>query len=376
MQRSVDAKTAQPVCENKTAAHFFMSAHTPSGYVSRFNSLYDAAEGWRAYILKSAPGAVAQLLSKAGKRFEDAGFSVEYIHCVSDPDGVAAVVVPEIKTCIIDGMPPHCINPKFPGVVEEEVMLFSPDFERLISKRDQILQFAARAAAFYDRAYRFLSAASSLQGDTFRIASEHFDSEAVDKYTTGVTKRLLSPHKGVGGVKTRYLSGLTAKGVVSYYDNVAASYNRVFAIEDEYGVSRMLLSMLRDKAVAAGHKVISCENFMSEGPEHLLIPDASVAFVTSNSYHRAEGKACRHINIKRFMDTDSMRLKKARIGFNRRAARELYNQAVSLLVEAKANDDIVRDCYKPYDGLDKAQKKVDALVGSVIEKAKAQSQKH
>lgn len=369
MQQSVNAKTAQPVCVNTKAAHFFMSAHTPSGYVSRFNQLYNAAKGWRAYILKSAPGVAAQLLIKAGERFEDAGLSVESIHCVSDPDGVAALVLPELKISIIDGMPPHCINPEFPGVVEEEVMLFSPDCEQLLSKRDQILQFAARASAFYDRAYRFLSAASNLQGDTFRIAAEHFDTEAVDKYTTGITKRLLSPKKGIGGVKTRYLSGLTAKGVVSFYDNVAACYNRVFAIEDEYGVSRLLLSMLRDKAVGAGHKVISCENFMSEGPEHLLIPDVSIAFVTSNSYHRAEGKACRHINIKRFMQTDAMRLKKARIGFNRRAARELYNQAVSLLVEAKANDDIVRDCYKPYGGLETAQEKLDELVSSIIEKA-------
>lgn len=346
-----------------------MSAHTPSGYISRFNQLYDAEEGWRAYILKSAPGVAEQLLQKAGEQFENAGFAVEYIHCVSDPDGVAALVLPRLKISIIDGMPPHCINSEFPGVVEDEVMLFSPDCGQLLSKRDQILQFAARASALYDRAYRFLSAASSLEGDTFRIAAENFDTEAVDKYTTGVTKRLLLPHKGIGKLKTRYLSGITAQGVISYYDNIVASYNRIFAIEDEYGVSRMLLSMLRDKAIAAGHSVISCDNFMSQGPEHLLIPELSIAFVTSNSYHRAEGKTCRHINIKRFMDCDSLRLKKARIGFNRRAARELYNQAVSLLVEAKANDDIVRDCYKPCVSFEEAQSKIDNLVRSIIENA-------
>jgi hypothetical protein len=371
MQQSEATLTEQPVftAPNLKAAHFFMSAHTPSGFVSHFDRLYDTAGGWRAYILKGTPGVANALLPDAGNRLEEAGIAVEYIHCVSDPDGVSALVLPQLKICVADGMPPHCIEPEFPGVVEDEIMLFTPDSEKLLSQREQILQFAARAAALYDRAYRFMSAAVSLQSDTFRIAAECFDTEAVEKYTLGLAKRLFSPY-GVAGTDTpRYLSGITANGVISFYDNVAASYARVFAVEDDYGISRLLLSMLREKAIAAGYSVISCNCPLSQGPEHLLIPSLSIAFLTSNSYHRAEGKACRHINIKRFMDCDSLRLKKARIGFNKRASRELYNQAISLLSEAKADDDIVRGCYEPFVDRDSAQQKIDVLVDSIINKA-------
>jgi hypothetical protein len=376
MQQSQAAVTEQPVCDTaipKTkAAHFFMSAHTPSGFISHFDRLYDASAGWRAYILKSAPGVAAPLLTKAGAQLESAGITVEYIHCVCEPGGAAALVLPQLKICVADGMPPHCVEPEFPGVVEDEVMLFAPDGEKLLSQRERILQFAARASALYDRAYRFLSAAVSLQSDTFRIAAESLDAEAVEKYASNLAKRLFTPCGGVGTDTPRYLSGLTADGIAFFYDAVAVSYMRIFAIEDEYGAGGLLLSLLREKAVAAGHNVISCGCSMSQRPEHLLIPSLSIAFITSNGYHRAEGKACRHINIKRFMDCDSLRLKKARIGFNRRASRELYNQAVSLLAEAKANDGIVRECYEPCIDLPCAQKKVDALVRIIIGKSPVQ----
>lgn len=373
MPQCITAINGRPSCDKavtgKKTAHFFMSANTPSGFVSHFGTLYDAAGGWRAYILKGTPGFAGTLLAGAGKHFEDSGIETQYIHCVSDPDGVSALVLPELKICITDGMPPHCIEPKFPGIVENEIMLFETDSEKLFEQREQILMFSARAKALYDRAYRYLSAAVSLQNDTFRIASEFFDTEAVERYAAGLAKRLF-PSKGCSGKDTpRFLSGITAEGIISYYDTVAASYDRVFAVEDGYGVGRLLISALREKAVAAGYNVISCNCSLSQGPEHLLIPSLSIAFITSNSFHRAEGKACRHINIKRFMDCDSLRLKKARIGFNRRASRELFDQTVSLLGEAKADDDIVRSCYEPCIDHAAAQSKIDALVTEIIGKS-------
>jgi hypothetical protein len=365
-----------PTCDktatDKKAAHFFMSANTPAGFVSHFENLYDAAGDWRAYILKGTPGIVGSFLDKAGRRFEDAGIDIQYIHCVSNPDAVSAIVLPKLKICIADGMPPHCIKPKFPGIVECEIMMFYPDSEKLLQQRNKILQFSARAQALYDRAYRYLSAAVSLQNDTFRIAAEFFDAEGLEKYVAGLGKRLLPPKGRAGANTLRFLSGITANGIVSFYDTVESSYDRVFAIEDGYGVGRFLISALCEKATAAGYDVISCNCPLSQSPEHLLIPSLSIAFITSNSFHRAEGKACRHINIKRFMDCDSLRLKKARIGFNRRASRELLDQTVSLLSEAKADDDIVRSCYEPCVDHSAAQSKIDALVTEIIDNAAAQ----
>lgn len=348
------------------ASHFFMSANTPSGYVSDFNKLYDPKTDWKAYILKSVPGIAPLLLPKVGEKFEEAGIAVEYIHCVLQPQAVAALVLPERKICIIDGMPPHNIEASFPGIIEEEIMLCEPDTSALFEKRKEILLFSSRSSALYDRVYRFLSAASSLQNDIMRIASESLDSGAIEKYTTGLAKRLFTPIKGTGRVYQRYLSGITPDGITSFYDKLAPSYSRIYAIEDEYGVGSLLIKELEKKATIFGHDVIVCNCPVLGTPEHLFIPDLSIAFVTSNSHHRTDGKACRHINIKRFTDYDTLRLKKARIGFNRRASRELYEQAVSLLVEAKANDDIMRDCYLPSINLETAEKRINVLCENII----------
>jgi hypothetical protein len=370
-EAALTGKTNQSNLNQSSSAHFFMSANTASGFVSRFDCLYDKNGGWKAYILKGAPGIAAALLPDAAKKLENAGVAVEYIHCVSDPDGVSAVVLPKLKICVADGMPPHSILPQFPGVVEEEIMMSGIDADKLNVQRDCILQFAARASAQYERAYRFLSAAASLKSDTYRIALENVDSEAIEKYSAGLSKRIFVPHGENGCDIPRFLSGVTAGGVLCYSDIIIKNYSKVFIIEDEYGVGSLLLTALREKAIAAGHSVISCNCPMFSGinPEHLLIPSLSVAFLTSNRFHRIEGKTCRHINIKRFLDFDAMRLKKARVGFNRRASRELLNQAVILLAEAKADDDIVKSCYIPCVDFEAAKKTVDSLFEKIAQKA-------
>ena len=34
---------------------YFLGANTPSGFISRFDHLYDPDDGWFAYILKGGP---------------------------------------------------------------------------------------------------------------------------------------------------------------------------------------------------------------------------------------------------------------------------------------------------------------------------------
>ena len=35
---------------------FFLGANTPGGFVGYIDDLYDAKDGWQAYIIKSGPG--------------------------------------------------------------------------------------------------------------------------------------------------------------------------------------------------------------------------------------------------------------------------------------------------------------------------------
>lgn len=87
---------------------YFLGANTPSGFVSRFDHLYDPDDGWFAYILKGGPGTgKSTLMKRAAKEACSAQIKTELIYCSSDPHSLDAVIFPEIKVCIVDGTAPH-----------------------------------------------------------------------------------------------------------------------------------------------------------------------------------------------------------------------------------------------------------------------------
>ena len=46
---------------------FFLGANTPGGFVGYIDDLYDAKDGWQAYIIKSGPGTGKSSLRRAAR---------------------------------------------------------------------------------------------------------------------------------------------------------------------------------------------------------------------------------------------------------------------------------------------------------------------
>lgn len=350
--------------ENGRASHFFLSANTPQGLVSHPEQLYSAKDGWRAFILKGGPGTGKSFfIEKVGKAMQQLGLNVEYIHCTSDSDSYDGLAVPPLKVCLLDGTPPHAIEPKYPGAVESIINLGECcDENALARQHDKIIVFAARISAIYDRAFRFLGAAGSLQADIARQAYECADLGKMERYATRLAKREFPPRRRQGRESQRFLTGITPGGVVFYKDTVS-SYEKIFVIEDDFGLGRFLLARIRAFALSMGYDVISCNCPMSPADrlEHLLVPALSIAFVTSNRFHKLDFKGCRHIHIRRFIDNETLKLRRQRIVFNRKAARELIAEAIKLLGEARASHDILKDIYASATDFSAVDHKADDL---------------
>lgn len=93
---------------------FFLGANTPQGFVSRFDQLADPTDGWREFVIKGGPGAGKSTLMKRVADFAaDRCGQVELIHCSSDADSLDGVILPDIKTSIADGTPPHAGAPQY-----------------------------------------------------------------------------------------------------------------------------------------------------------------------------------------------------------------------------------------------------------------------
>ena len=324
---------------------FVLGANTPAGFVGYLDDLYDGRDGWQAYIIKSGPGTGKSSMMRAVlDTMDEMGQETEVICCSSDPNSLDGVIVPGLKMCVIDGTAPHVIEPRYWGAVEQIVHLGGcMDAVQLHKRAAEIIAASDANSALHARCRKFLGAAASLLGDSARIQGEYTDTAKVIRCAERIAMREFGGSAGKTGTeKRRFLSAVTPNGLIIFHETLQALCPRIYAIEDDYGAaSRILLSELRQRALNAGLDIISCACPLSphDKLEHLLIPSLGLGFTTSNPWHKADFPVYRRIHAARFVDTEKLRLKRQLLSFNRRAARELLDEAVSISGEAKTIHD-------------------------------------
>lgn len=334
---------------NIEVASFFLGANAPGGFVSRFCDVYDVREGWRAYILKGGPGTgKSTLMKRVAAEALARGQSVWCSPCSSDPESLDAVVLPDRRTCVMDGTAPHVIEPKYPGMCEILVNLGDHyDADLLALSAERLYAKFADNAALHKRAARYISAAGQVLADNMKMAAGCTDIERAAAYGAALARRLLPKCRERAGLEqVRFLSAVTPKGYLCLSGTVTALCPTVKVIADRYGAaSAAALSAFRLVALERGYDIISCRSpFFPQGaPEHLLVPEAGVALCTSSELLPIEAE--RFIRAERFTDCERLRRHKQRLSFNRRAAAELISAACDTLAAAKSVHDQMESYY-------------------------------
>lgn len=264
---------------------------------------------------------------------------------------------------------PHVIEPKYPGAFEQIVDLSSCwDEHALFESRELIMALSARISRCHEHCCRFLGAAGSLIGDTYRIA---LDATSASKVSKAARRLALGAFKGGpegrGHESVRFLSCVTNKGVLMFEDTARALCDRLYLIDDVYGaVSRLMLNALRSHALQMGWDVITCYCPLSpfEKIDHLFIPALKIGFMTSNDFHKPEIEPYKIIRARRFTDAEQLRAHRKRISFNRKAASQMIDQAGKLLAEAKRLHDQLEQYYRSAMDFEKA----DDVCRSLLQK--------
>lgn len=354
------------------ALRFFLGANTPQGFVSRFDHLSDKTDGWRLLIIKGGPGSgKSTLMKRIATGLPDE--RLELIHCSSDVDSLDAVICAGRKFAIADGTSPHVLEPKYPGSVESLVdMTACWNEDALYACREDVIALTSSCKRCHEHCCRFLSAAASLIGDTYRLALEAVNTQKLAAYCGRLCEREFKQlNAAPGRERVRFLSAVTNKGVTTFVETAKQLCDRVYLISDDYGaVSRIILNAARSAALAAGYDVISCYCPLSpyEKLEQLFIPKLSLGFITSNRFHDF-GESVdpyRIINSQRFTDQQKLKPTKKRIAFNRKAAAQMVEQAAGLLGEAKKIHDELEEYYIAATDFSKA----DMLCEKVLDKIK------
>lgn len=354
---------------------YFLGANTPNGFFSLFDELYFPNYDGRLFVIKGGPGTgKSSVMKKISEEAEKRGYEVERIFCSSDPSSLDGVIIPELKTAVADGTPPHVIEPKYPGAVEQIFNLCDCwDTGFLRYNRENIIEKSFECSAYHKRCVRFLKAFFALENDSRRIIEPCVDSDKLYDFTERICLRNLSSDgeiKKRGAAERRFLSAVTPEGITCFEESVTQRCERIISIEDEYGVcSDMIMNYVFRYAEKAGLKIIICPCITNPKRkiDHIIIPEKQLCFVTENSFHSLSVQKEKTVSAKRFIDTAQMKKHSARLGFNRRAAAELLDEAVLSLANAKAIHDELEEYYIAAMDFDKVHEKTEMLIKEIFE---------
>ncbi len=329
---------------------FFLGANTAKGFVGFCNELYDAYDGWQAYLIKSGAGTgKSSLMRKIYEKMVERGVDVEVLCCSSDPSSLDGVVVPSLKLCILDATAPHVVEPQFWGAVEQIVPLsVCLDEQALQRQAADIIVVTERNRELHRQCCKYIHAAGALLRENRRIGEAAIDTDKIHRLAARLARQEFGTQTGNGRLTHRFLSAVTPEGPLVFHETLHALCPRIYTVEDEQGAAaRVLLTAMAHHAQQAGVDGIVCPCPLAPdaGPEHLLFPSLGVCFTTSNAFHKADYPVYRRIHATRFSDADVLRDKRQRQSFNRRAARDLLEQARTLAAEAK----VVHDAMEAYN---------------------------
>lgn len=325
---------------------FFLGANSGDGFRSLYPQFVNLREIHDFLILKGGPGVGKSTFMKAvAQSAEEAGAVVEYIHCSGDPDSLDAVWIPACNTAVADGTSPHVIEAQYPAAVDRYVNLGCfYDVEAAKACRQAIVHHADTYRAAYQRAFRRLKAARQVECDAAELVQ--LNQVKADRRVRGIISRELRRKSRESGRTTyRFLGSVTYQGYVCFFETVEELCPKVYVMADRYHLAGGMLRQLHEHAIAAGYDVIACPD--PEDPKtlrHLLIPDAEIAFVTSDDLETYGGKCYRRIRVDAMAEIDN----RSQLRFSMRMAAILRAEAIEALQEAKKAHDALEAVYNPY----------------------------
>lgn len=331
---------------------FFFGANNKNGYCSFYADVYDPYKKGNHIILKGGAGTgKSTLMRKVAEKLEKKGFYVERGYCSADPQSLDVVNAPEINFSVFDGTLPHTFEPTLPGVNEHIVDLsvaWNKDY--LKSHRKEICELTKKNKELHRITSEYLSVAANIERESTLICADFVNEEKVERYVKRLCSRLLPKKEGVqrGTEHKRLLSAVTPDGVVVEYDTIVALCERILTIKDEFSVvSPYIAELVGNCALDMGYDVYKCfcPLFPFSKVEHIIIPELKMGIFTENSYHLSIDDCSLKVHASRFFEKDEYIKNKEKLNFQKKAKKELVDEAVRKLSLALDIHDRLEEYY-------------------------------
>lgn len=262
----------------------------------------------------------------------------------------------------------HVMEPEYPGVLGHYINLgMFYDRKRLRPLAEKQIELKEKYQASYKRAYQCLRAAHEVRSNGEQVFLTPMMVEKVTKRADGILSREIKRKKGKRGKEVkRFLGGITCQGLLCFYKTLESQCKRIYELQENCGVAHLLLQRLKESALDAGYDVMSFPS--PEDParlEHMMIPELSLAFITTMPNRALEKRPYRRIRMESMIDKEIFRVNRAKLRFAHRVANELMEDGMEALRQAKSFHDEMEAIYHPYVNFAGVNRVTKALIEEI-----------
>ena len=312
----------------------FAGACTAFGFKSLFAEIFRPEDFERVYILKGSRGSgKSHIIKKLAAECEKQGREYELFACSFDPSSLDGIIISRPQVCVIDGTPPHTVDPLYHGAVEVVVdTARGLDQDALGARRDKIIKLCKQSNTFFGKSYSYLRTALEIQNNLIDIISENFQ---FGKSFSAI-KRFSDKNFNFGGGYCRiprFTKVYTKDGI--YESNAFFERaERKCLILDKYDCGHILLNELAQSAARYEQPtILSFSPLDCEKINGIYLPRLNMAFQTARECSDREDFY--HVfNMARFVDKNTIAKSKYKIRFLRKCLGGLNDSAVGSLNEA------------------------------------------
>ena len=307
------------------------------------------------YILKGMPGGgKSSLMKEIARRSLEEGYTVEYHHCPSDPTSIDAIVIVELRVAILDGTPPHSMDPTYPGITEKIVDLSRfIDEEKVKPFKEEIVKAKKNNKKSYGRAFNYFKAARMVYEEIEANNKGFVDFKSLRKYANECIEEIFKEREvkfSNSLFKTRHLfsTAYTPEGYFDYTETLFEGIKNRYFLTGHIGTGKSeFLQRIVDRCKWEDYDIeIYYNSFIPEKIESIFIWNLNVVISSNDKMKDFDHKL---IDFNKYFDQTKINKEDYTV------FEGLKERGIEGLKGAKKNHFILEETYNPtvdFSGID------------------------